>query len=647
MRCGSSRGTRMAAVLLAVFLAAWRCTLSEAAPAAKPSGPQLFAASDGAGGIRLLWYVPLEQWRSEGWRVFDDKDRELARLSTGGDEEALSLLQVEERKRIRRLAANLDRIPREERAAVGVLAGLRAMGDWDYARALGVAIELTGLRKGEQTIVVRGGDVRLSTRIDPYVATPLPPVPGLRAESDAHGIRLYWNPVRGSVPVLRYELERVQPALRRTLLLGTEWKAEDPRFTDALPGGEYRYEVAAVDALGRRGVSAEIRVESVDMNAVVPPAELTGDGGKGRVVLTWAPNAAGSRVRVERAMLHGGPYEIVVPQPVAAGVAKFEDPHVRTGTLYYYRLRSVDGKGNAGEATPPVGVLVTGGSPPDAPAGLSADLGSTRVRLTWKAPETPISGFTVERRQEGGDWMRLNDGLFSEPRYDDHLGTQATGRYEYRVFAVGPDGTVSRAGGPVQVVLRDQHPPAPPRIERASGADGKATLGFAAAEPRKDTRQILVLRGGEPEEIGLVLGDPLPGDATRFEDRWVEPGARYYYRLVAVDAAGNRSEPGMPVGITVTAAPIPEPPGPRARFEQAPFPRVVLEFVEPPAGLFAVVEVRNTDGRWQIVSGPQRGTTASDANPASGTSRYRIVYQAPGGAQGPPSTEVEVKGEGP
>jgi hypothetical protein len=55
--------------------------------------------------------------------------------------------------------------------------------------------------------------------------------------------------------------------------------------------------------------------------------------------------------------------------------------------------------------------------------------------------------------------------------------------------------------------------------------------------------------GGSSADVGVVIGDQLPGSARKFEDAYVEPADDYdyWYRLVAVDKNGNRSDPTRPV----------------------------------------------------------------------------------------------------
>src|SRR5208337_2599379 len=181
-----------------------------------------------------------------------------------------------------------------------------------------------------------------------------------------------------------------------------------------------------------------------------------------------------------------------------------------------------------------------------------------------------------------------------------------------------------------------------PSITGSSGADGKALLNFLPALPEEKTAQFLVLRSGREGDLGVVIGDPLPGNVRQFNDLYVSPGERYWYRLVAVDKNGNRSDPTRPVAIRVGSPQIPAPPAPTAKFTGTPYPHVVLQFQVPPAGLSLILERQDqtsigpTAAGWIRIAGPMTTPTATDNSvPGSGSVSYRISYVTADGKIGP------------
>ena len=148
--------------------------------------------------------------------------------------------------------------------------------------------------------------------------------------------------------------------------------------------------------------------------------------------------------------------------------------------------------------------------------------------------------------------------------------------------------------------------------------------------------------------FGVVLGDPLPGSARDYQDLYVSSGETYFYRLAAVDAAGNRSDVTDPVIVRVGSATIPKPAAPVLKAVSQQSPSVTLQFDKPPAGLSVVVERQDAPTKgWLRVAGPIDGTTVSDYPPAGNSQvRYRIAYVSAPGETGDPSDPVPLANAG-
>ena len=230
----------------------------------------------------------------------------------------------------------------------------------------------------------------------------------------------------------------------------------------------------------------------------------------------------------------------------------------------------------------------------------------------------------------------MNARVTPEPLYDDQLGMMSDVTMEYHVLAVAFDNAEGTPSNPVQVVVADKSIPDSPSITASSGADGKVQLSFVPALPTARTTQFLVLRSGSYTDLGVVIGDPLPGSARQFTDQYVSPGERYWYRLVAVGANGNRSDPTEPVALRVGSPPMAAPAAATASFTTDPFPHAVLQFAMPPAGLSVIVERQDAQsGNWIRIAGPMQAATAVDTNPPSGSVSYRLSYVSADGKVGP------------
>jgi len=657
------------ALLLLLLVAVQPGTAQEASGA-------IFAISDGKGKISLLWFPPPSKWPSGGWKLSDSTGQVLVPQINMADAAAIQHLSVEDADAIRRLPALLAKPENnaKNRQLINIL-GLRAFSDPAYARALGLSWTLENVTSGNRSYKLEGLDgagkltgVQLSSSpLDSSQVTPVAPAPtGIQAKVDERGVSLFWQaPAENrQLPVIAYAIERDgggqsgAAVTAKPVIPGISWDPATPLILDrnAPPNEMLTYRVFSLDAFGRRSLGTSIRIFFPDFRALEPPQPVTATAGIGRIVVSWPvqskPNLAG--YLVERALLSAGPYETLSPQALPAIAAQYEDTTVRGGTTYYYRVRAVNSRGDLGDPSTTASAQPQNSAAPPKVDGLVADVGQSRVRLTWKPVAFPVAGYFVERRVLTGNtevekWVRLNSHFSPEPLYDDYIGLTSDSKMEYRVLAVAFDNLEGQASTSFPVTIPDRSIPQAPFITSADGANGKAQLSFVPSLPAEKSTQFLVLRSGRESDLGLVIGDPLSGDARQFTDLYVAVGERYWYRLVAVDKNGNRSDPTRPVAIRIGSPQIPVPPVPTANYLTTPYPHVTLQFQLPPAGLSVIVErldqsrTGTPQNAWIRIAGPMTAPSATDNRaPAHGDIAYRISYVSADGSVGPSSTIATV-----
>ncbi|GAB4371555.1 MAG: hypothetical protein Kow00128_19550 [Deltaproteobacteria bacterium] len=650
------------------------CLASPVLAASAGSGPEkmkgaIWAVSDGRGTVSLFWLPPGNRWPEGGWRLerlSGGKPVLLAdRILPGGDEEALRSLPPAEAEGIRKFATRMKegRMNDEEGKLSGIVFGTKAALDPAFGRALG--LRYTDRSPGERPVSYRLTELDRSGRtgraitgreIDPRKESPLPPpVPSVRAEPEKDTVRIVWEvpPSTESAPAVAFLIERasggaVERLTAAPLLAGRSTSGDGskgPFFIDPDPPLEEDlvYSVSSVDFFGRTSRAVSAKIFLPDPTAGIPPSGVKAEAGEGSVEIRWkrndSPRTAG--YLVERSMLHDGMYENLTPKGLPHDRERFRDTQVLGGATYYYRVRSIDPRGKPGHPSEAVAAQPKAAEAPPAPEGLRAEIGNTRIRLVWEPVPFPAAGYFVFRKSgSSGSWARLNDLVTPEPAYDIPFGPHNAERFRFRVVAIGLDSRESRPSGEIEVRLPDTLPPGTPSIRAASGEGGTAKIEFVPASPEEDTDRFLVLRCMDEKDPGIVIGDPLPGNARSFEDPFVEPGKGYFYRVVALDRAGNRSDASRPAAIQVGTPRIPVPARPKLSEESSPFPHVLVRFEPPPPGFSVLVQVqRGGKGGWKRLTGPAEGIEeAIDPKSASGGGdRYRVVYQAGNGIRGEPS----------
>ncbi|RKY60065.1 MAG: hypothetical protein DRP94_01650 [Candidatus Latescibacterota bacterium] len=208
---------------------------------------------------------------------------------------------------------------------------------------------------------------------------------------------------------------------------------------------------------------------------------------------------------------------------------------------------------------------------PLAPSGLEAEPGDGKVTLRWSYPlwkgdpqDLAIRFFVYRKGPGEAKFRRADTEVILREQKEDFSFTDVwvrNGRsYTYYVVAVDPLGREGRPSKLVRVVPVDNVPPAVPKGLEARFRDGKVVLAWQRnleldlAGYR--VYRSLDLRGGFRRVSPL-----LPPDMPFYEDGRLVPGRIYYYRVTAVDSAGNESRRSNAVSILVEDREPPQPPG--------------------------------------------------------------------------------------
>jgi len=629
-------------------------------------GGGLAAMSEGGGLVKLFWFPVPGQWPAGGFRLLDAAGKVLAdRLIPGVDTEALNSLSAEDRTLLADLSRKLAsaKSPADIRSAYGVLA-VKAASDRRFAKAAGLAADLAGQPGGLRVYSVvpldangrPSGPVMSCPPIDAAKAGPRPPAPlSLSGVPSLHGLRLFWKepPDRDKSNLVGYAIERESPGsaavslLPGPLLVSRDRMTDLPVFVDAQAPEEQAlvYRIFGVDLFGRRGAPAELSIYNVSLAALQAPARVDAKSDRGVNTVTWKPNASRFTAHyvVERGVMSRGPYETLTPQGLDVGKERYDDRDLQPGTTYYYRIRSANARGDVGSPSAAAMVRAVGAAALPGPKNLRGHLGATFIHLEWDAPAAPVAGYLVERRA-GSVWQRLNANLSQVTTYDDRLGREFGGTYVYRVVAVGPDEQLGEPSASLEVQAGDPAPIPVPAVETVESRGGRAVVRLVPIEKGTKNWALLILRSGSAGSPGLALSPPLGLDTREWVDDRVQAGVTYWYRVQAVHESGLTSPLSAAVPVRVGDPALPRPAKPSAAYAAEPFPHVLLQFDEPPAGIYVVIERKaETDKFWTMLLGPGRDHEAADPNPpASGSISYRLVYQSASGAQGDPSPEVRV-----
>ena len=236
----------------------------------------------------------------------------------------------------------------------------------------------------------------------------------------------------------------------------------------------------------------------------------------------------------------------------------YADGEAQPGADYDYRVAFTDADGKeTGKAL--TGHVRVADQVPAAPTALKASGGGSdrQARVTWTYPTYQGAasdftvGFHVYRAEGNGPLRRLtatpvlrNDAQGPGEVYVDRDVT--AGSYTYQVSAVDLAGRESALTAPVTVRLADHTPPAIPVDLAVRNGNGVVAVTWRMS-PELDAAGYHIERSTSLTRAYTRLDRALIPVARPIWTDTVAGGHPYFYRVIAVDSAGNVSGPSNPV----------------------------------------------------------------------------------------------------
>lgn len=167
---------------------------------------------------------------------------------------------------------------------------------------------------------------------------------------------------------------------------------------------------------------------------------------------------------------------------------------------------------------------------------VSYDQATGKAGLTWtKNREMDLAGYRVYRRAKGGSFPATPLATTTSTSYTDATLPVTGAAYEYTVRAYDKAGNVSSGTAPLAVTTADRTAPGVPGgLSAASEMDGLRVRWTAVAGAASYRVYRATTADGTYTKVGGTA-------ETSFADASTTEDATYYYRVTALDAAGNES----------------------------------------------------------------------------------------------------------
>ncbi len=328
----------------------------------------------------------------------------------------------------------------------------------------------------------------------------------------------------------------------------TPWDSEDVRdssesgSTLALPGAPGAPRVTASDG--------EIKVQWA--------APATGEGSITGYRVTVATSASGTYANA------AGTCSPVTTSTSAATSCTASG--LDNGTTYFVRVAAINGAGTGPDSDASLGVTPRGA--PGRPAAPSAVAGDELATVSWVAPSDgggAISGYNVQRSLFGGPYV-------DQPGCTNlavTLTCTATGlingaQVRFRVAARSSAGYGDYSAGSADITPYGR--PGAPARPVATAATGSVTVDWAAAPANGSALTgylVYQATGSAADTYANVTGACLEFNdyprATTCSLSGLTGGAQYFYKVAAVNAAGEGDRSTASIGVVPTsdaAAPV-------------------------------------------------------------------------------------------
>jgi glycosidase len=339
------------------------------------------------------------------------------------------------------------------------------------------------------------------------------------------------------------------------------------QLSDAFNGGSYTVIDGQISlTVDSRWGAILVTPSGVDLTPPPAPDGLAVAAGNGVVDLTWNSVSGAAGYNLYRSPVSGGGYERLNDTPLS-GVSSSDDT-VTNGRLYYYVVTALDAFGNESAYSGEAEAL------PYAPIGWAGHLWPPEINMVLDAlnPQTVYAqvyaqGLTDAPGQGSGilaefgfgpngsdprDWawtsMHYNVDAGNNDEYWTEFIPESAGDFEYLArfstnlgrdwtYAYTDDGT--RGQLTVQPSNDTTPPAAPANLTLKEASPNFITLAWDAVTD-SDLYRYEVLRAGTSGGPYTKIAN-VPGGVTDYSDLDVARDTTYYYVVLAVDNAFNRS----------------------------------------------------------------------------------------------------------
>lgn len=348
-------------------------------------------------------------------------------------------------------------------------------------------------------------------------------------------------------------------------LAGTASAGEE-QFTDTnglVANTRYTYRVQAVNDGGTSSFSNEATVQTLP-NPPAAPSNLrvtlpaggaiapAAAAGTTSLVLTWQDNSDNEDEFYIFRRTAGERFGVEANGRAAANATTHTDSSLSPQTTYFYVVVAINAGGGSAATQEASGTTLP--SPPGtSPTGLQATpISSSSIRLNWTDAVDGETGFTIERKPAGGNFLAVGSAPPNATEYFDN-GLAAATTYFYRVSAKNAGGNGDPSSEANATTLSDL--PTTPQgvsVTTPPPTAGQSELKVEWSDSERESSYVIQRRKGAE---AFVQAGTVNEGVTTFTDKNLVPGTTYIYRVIARNPSGESAPSSEAQGATLPSPP--------------------------------------------------------------------------------------------
>ncbi|WP_338873508.1 fibronectin type III domain-containing protein [Spirosoma sp. SC4-14] len=374
-------------------------------------------------------------------------------------------------------------------------------------------------------------NVAEATTQDKPLTPPLAPDRLSATAVSATQINLVWSDLSDNES--SFDIERSADGITWAKLADAAANVTVYQNSGLTPNTRYYYRIRAINVAGQSAYSATADAITPDVPPVAPAQLMVVPTSASEIRISWADQSGNeTSFELERSNSAGSVFAKLADLP--ANSTSYEDRGLTPATAYCYRVRAKNAIGESDYST--VTCVTTPDLPPTAPNRLIAKpVSAMQINLAWADNADNETGFELERSNSaGGVFAKLADLPANSTNYEDRELNDNTA-YCYRIRAKNSVGA-SAYTDVVCATTPLAPPPSPTNLMAQTQDYDQVKLSFSPLSANAVT--VSIERSTEPN-AGFMEINQQPATQTTYTDKGLQEFTTYYYRIRAINSAGN------------------------------------------------------------------------------------------------------------